>query len=63
MQDMSGAGVIFSADTGILRAYCEAEASYVRNIIRLGETGPVIRGARGREVVVNPLARIVREDR
>lgn len=56
-------GVITAADTDILRMYCESVASYTRNRNLLTDTGAVIRGARGRELVVNPLARIVREER
>lgn len=63
VEEMRGTGVIVRADTDILRAYAEAVSLYVRHIELLNTSGPLIRGARGGELVVNPMHRLVREDR
>jgi P27 family predicted phage terminase small subunit len=56
-------GVILAVDRDMLRAYVETVAHYVRDNAMLLVSGPIIRGQRDREVVANPLARIVREER
>jgi P27 family predicted phage terminase small subunit len=63
IRSMRGTGVIVAADRDCLRMYCEAEALYLRNVRLLFGSGSLIRGARGRELIVNPLTRIVREER
>jgi P27 family predicted phage terminase small subunit len=63
IREMRQTGVILGADRDVLRAYCEASAGYVRNLRLLLESGPLIRGARGNDLVVNPLHRLVREER
>ena len=63
MREMGDADVILAADTDVLRVYCEAVASYVRTRGLLIDSGPIIRGTRGRDVVINPLSRLVREER
>lgn len=62
-REMSETGVIVGADRAVLRAYCEAVARYVEAVDLLATSGPVIRGTRGRDVVVNPVHRILREER
>jgi P27 family predicted phage terminase small subunit len=63
IREMAGTGVIVAADTDVLRAYCEAVSSYSRNVVALAESGPLVRGARGKELIANPLHRLVRDDR
>lgn len=63
VKEMEGTGVILAADADILRLYCEAMAGYAEHRRLLSASGPLIRGSRGRELVVNPLSRIVREER
>ena len=60
---MAGSGVITAADGYVLRAFCEAVSAYERDVALLTGSGPVITGARGRELVRNPLHQIVRDDR
>lgn len=63
LREMRGTGIILGADAGTLRRYCEAEAAYVRNLHLLNRSGPIIRGARGNDLIVNPVYRLVREER
>ena len=63
LREMGETGVITAADADLLRAYCEAVASYVRNRRLMSESGAVVRGARGRDLVKSPLHQIVREER
>jgi len=63
LREMGETGVITAADADLLRAYCEAVASYVRNRRLLTESGALVRGARGRDLVKSPLHQIVREER
>lgn len=62
LRDMAP-GVIVSVDGDLLRMFCEAVVDYhaARKLLRTG--GPLIRGARGNELVVNPAGRLVRETR
>ena len=63
LREMGPSGIILGADHDILRAYCEAVVTYNRNRKLLWDSGPLVRGARGKEWVANPLARLVREER
>lgn len=63
LREMRSTGIILGADRDVLRAYCEAVSSYTRNIALLTRSGSVIRGSRERGLVVNPLHRVVREER
>lgn len=63
LRDLGASGIISAVDGPILRAYCEAVAAYERDVALLTSSGPLINGARGRELVANPLHRIVRDDR
>jgi P27 family predicted phage terminase small subunit len=63
MREMGDSGVILGVDRDMLRVYCEAAASYARYNTMLLRSGSLIRGARGRELVVNPLIRLRREER
>jgi P27 family predicted phage terminase small subunit len=63
LREMRGSAVILAADADILRCYCEAVAAYERDVPLLMRAGPLITGARGRELVRNPLHQIVRDDR
>ncbi|CAN5799005.1 hypothetical protein BH23CHL8_BH23CHL8_31150 [soil metagenome] len=56
-------GIITAADAHVLRAFCEAVSAYERDVSLLARSGPVIQGARGRELVRNPLHQTVRDDR
>ena len=56
-------GIVTAADAHIPRAFCEAVSAYERDVALLARSGPVIAGARGRELVRNPLPQIVRDDR
>ena len=62
LREFGHSGVIRAADTDILRLYCEAVARYDYAARLLTETGPLIRGARGGELVKNPLHQIVRDN-
>lgn len=63
LREMGETRVVTAADADLLRAYCEAVASYVRNRRLLSESGALVRGARGRDLVKSPLHQIVREER
>ena len=54
-------GVILAAHTDVLRVYCDAVARYEAWSTLLAGSGPVIRGARGVELVRNPLVQMVRD--
>lgn len=54
-------GVILAAHTDVLRVYCETVARYEAWSALLAQSGPLIRGARGRELVKNPLVSMVRD--
>lgn len=50
-------------DAYLLRSYCEAVDLYRQAIAALAKSGPLVRGARGNELVVNPLHRVMRDNR
>jgi P27 family predicted phage terminase small subunit len=54
-------GVLTGADRDILRLYVEALVRYKGAAALYAASGPLIRGARGGELVKNPLAPIVRD--
>jgi len=55
-------GVLRGADSDVLRIYCETVARYDKASRLLDASGPLIAGARGRELVKNPLHQVVRDD-
>jgi P27 family predicted phage terminase small subunit len=55
-------GVIVAVDAFGLRIYCEAVVRYVEAAKLLADTGLLIRGSRGRELVRNPLHSIMRDN-
>jgi len=54
-------GVILAAHADVLRLYCDAVVRYTDYAARLARSGPLIRGARGQELVRNPLVAMVRD--
>ncbi len=54
-------GVILAAHTDVFRVYCETVARYEAWSRLLAGSGPIVRGARGRELVKNPLVAMVRD--
>lgn len=54
-------GVILAAHADVLRLYCEAVVRYGEASALLGKSGLLLRGARGAEVVRNPLVAMVRD--
>lgn len=62
MLEMGQTGVITPADGDVLRLYCEAMARYVQAAQLLEESGPIIHGQRGTEMVKSPLNQIVRDN-
>ena len=54
-------GVILAAHADVLRLYCEAVVRYGEASALLGKSGLLLRGARGSEVVRNPLVAMVRD--
>jgi P27 family predicted phage terminase small subunit len=63
VREVGPTGVLTAADAHVLRCYCEAVAAYERDVSLLMSAGPLITGARSRELVRNPLHQIVRDDR
>jgi len=55
-------GVLRAADSDIVRIYCQTVARYDKTSRLLDASGPLITGARGRELVKNPLHQVVRDD-
>ena len=53
-------GVILAAHADVLRLYCDAVVRYEDYSARLEKSGPILRGARGVELVRNPLVAMVR---
>jgi P27 family predicted phage terminase small subunit len=53
-------GVIVAAHADVLRLYCDAVVRYEDYSARLEKSGPILRGARGSELVRNPLVAMVR---
>jgi P27 family predicted phage terminase small subunit len=60
--DFGHTGVIRRLDTDALRCYCEAVSRYEDAAKLLRTSGPLIRGARGGDLVRNPLHQIVRDN-
>lgn len=54
-------GVILAAHADTLRMYAEAVVRYEDYSARLRRSGPLLRGARGQELVRNPLVAMVRD--
>ncbi len=59
---LGNTGVLRDADSDIVRIYCETVARYDKASRLLDASGPLITGARGRELVKNPLHQVVRDD-
>ena len=53
--------ILTAADGDLVRLYAEALARYRQVALAYASSGPLIRGARGGELVKNPLASIVRD--
>ena len=62
IRELGASGVLTAADSDVLRAYCEAVARYAVAARTLEQSGPLVRGARGGELVKNPLHQIVRDN-
>ena len=62
LREMGATGVITAVDGDVLRLYCEAVARYRHASGLLDTSGPVIRGARGGELIKNPLHQVVRDN-
>ncbi len=62
MREFGATGIITAADADALRCYCEAVARYEQSARLLMDSGPLVRGARGGELVKNPLHQIVRDN-
>lgn len=54
-------GVILAAHVDVLRMYAEAVVRYEEYSAHLSRSGPLLRGARGSELVRNPLVGMVRD--
>jgi P27 family predicted phage terminase small subunit len=54
-------GVILAAHADVLRLYCEAVVRYLEASALLAKSGLLLRGARGSELVRNPLVGMVRD--
>ena len=63
MRDMAHTGAILAADTDTLRIYCETVDMYEQSLDILKKTGLVVRGARGNELVRNPVYQTYRDSR
>ena len=62
MADFGHTEVIRRLDSDALRCYCEAVSRYEDAAGLLRKSGPLIRGARGGDLVRNPLHQIVRDN-
>lgn len=62
LADYDNAGVITAIDSDAFRIFCEAVARYTTAVRMLDQSGPLVRGARGGELVKNPLHQIVRDN-
>ncbi|HSW42778.1 MAG TPA: phage terminase small subunit P27 family [Patescibacteria group bacterium] len=62
IRDMRHTGVIRAADADVLRCYCEAVSRYAAAARVYGQTGPLVRGRHGAELVKNPLHQVVRDN-
>jgi P27 family predicted phage terminase small subunit len=61
IRDMGHTGVIRSADADVLRCYCEAVSRYAAAARVYAQTGPLVRGRRGNELVKNPIHQVARD--
>jgi P27 family predicted phage terminase small subunit len=61
-QAMRHVGLLTVVDVDSLRAYCEAVDRYVSAAEFLASSGPLVRGARGGDLVKNPLHQVVRDN-
>jgi P27 family predicted phage terminase small subunit len=59
---LEATGILTAVDGDSLRAYCEAVARYQHAAVLLEQSGPLVRGARGGELVKNPLHQVVRDN-
>lgn len=55
--------LITAYDADLLRAYCETVVLYTDAVTLLAASQPLVRGARGNELVRNPLHQVVRDHR
>ena len=62
LRDMGHTGVIRSADADVLRCYCEAVSRYAAAARLYAQSGPLVRGRHGGELVKNPLHQVVRDN-
>lgn len=59
---LEATGILTTVDGDSLRAYCEAVARYQHAAVLLEQSGPLVRGARGGDLVKNPLHQVVRDN-
>ncbi len=62
MRELGETGIITAADTDVLRCYSEAVARYEEAARMLARSSPLVRGARGNDLVRNPLHQVVRDN-
>ena len=62
LREFGHSGVIRGADGDVMRIYAETVARYEQASRLLDASGPLIKGARGGELVKNPLHQIVRDN-
>jgi P27 family predicted phage terminase small subunit len=62
LRDMRHTGVIRAADSDVFRCYCEAVSRYAQAARLYAQSGPIIRGARGGDLVKNPLHQVARDN-
>jgi P27 family predicted phage terminase small subunit len=60
--ELGHTGVLTAVDGLVLRILAEAAARYQASATALAASGPLIRGARGGELIKNPLHQIVRDN-
>ena len=62
IRDMRHTGVIRAADADVLRCYCEAVSRYAAAARVYAQSGPLVRGRHGSELVKNPLHQVARDN-
>ena len=62
LRDMRHTGVIRAGDADILRCYCEGVAGYAGAARLYAQSGPLVRGRHGGELVKNPLHQVARDN-
>lgn len=62
LRDMRHTGVIRAADADVLRCYCEAVSRYAAAARVYAQSGPLVRGRHGNELVKNPLHQVARDN-